>query len=309
MKKYNESKELEANNKKLGRVAVITNFNISDKLNAAIKVANKLGALGCEIKIPVRGEEKLKEADRELAEKVEFLEFDRLYKSSDAVVVLGGDGTILETARYAASCELPVLGMNLGRLGYLAELEMNELEMLEDIVAGKYSLDERSMLKVSIKSAKKGKIYCGCALNDAIISNGSAPKVIDLGLHESGSLIATYRADGVIVATPTGSTAYSMSAGGAVVDPRLDCFCVTPICSHTLSSKPILFPDSTELEFVNTWRREKMICLTLDGRQTFDVYYGDSVLISKASTRAKFIRVKPRSFYQTLRSKMSATEF
>ena len=264
--------------------------------------------LNCNVTVPVRGEERIKEAAPTLAEKINFLSFDKFYRNLDAVVVLGGDGTILESARFAATYSVPVLGMNLGRLGYLAELEMNELPRLAEIVNGNYTIDERSMLKVAIKSQKKGKYHCGYALNDAILSNGSAPKVIDLQLYESDSLIASYRADGIIVATPTGSTAYSMSAGGAVVDPRLDCFCVTPICPHTLASKPLLFPDSTELEFVNTWRREKMICLTLDGRQTYDVYFGDSVVVTKAATTAKFIRIKPRSFYQTLRSKMSATE-
>ena len=295
-------------NKKLENVAVITNFNIQEKLNASLKVIEKLMELNCNVTVPIRGEERVMHVAPALAEKINFLSFDKFYRNLDAIVVLGGDGTILESARFAATYSVPVLGMNLGRLGYLAELEMNELPMLAEIIDGNYTIDERSMLKVAIKSQKKGKLHCGYALNDAILSNGSAPKVIDLQLYESDSLIASYRADGIIVATPTGSTAYSMSAGGAVVDPRLDCFCVTPICPHTLASKPLLFPDSTELEFVNTWRREKMICLTLDGRQTYDVYFGDSVVVTKAATTAKFIRIKPRSFYQTLRSKMSATE-
>lgn len=293
---------------KLENIAVITNFNIVEKLNAAIKVIEKLKSLGCNIAVPVKAEEKISNLAKNIEKYISFLPYDKLYRGIDAVIVLGGDGSILESARYAATYNLPVLGMNLGRLGYLAELEMNELDMIENIIDGDYTIDERSMLKVAIKSAKRGKFHCGYALNDAILSNGAAPKVIDLQLRESDSLIASYRADGIIVATPTGSTAYSMSAGGAVVDPRLNCFCVTPICPHTLASKPLLFPDNTELEFVNTWRREKMICLTLDGRQTYDVYYGDSVLITKASMTAKFIRIKPRSFYQTLRSKMSATE-
>ena len=295
-------------NKKLVNIAVITNFNITEKYDSAVRVMEKLRSLGCHIVVPTKGEEKLRARSPELAKEIEFLSFDKFYRSLDAVVALGGDGTILECARYAASYAVPVIGMNLGRLGYLAELEMNELDMIEEMVMGSYTLDERSMLKVAIKSAKKGRIHCGYALNDAILSNGSAPKVIDLQLNESNSPIASYRADGIIIATPTGSTAYSMSAGGAVVDPRLNCFCVTPICPHTLASKPLLFPDSTELELVNTWKREKMICLTLDGRQTYDVYFGDSVLVTKASFTAKFIRIKPRSFYQTLRSKMTANE-
>jgi NAD+ kinase len=221
---------------------------------------------------------------------------------------MGGDGTILETARHAAASGVPVLGMNLGRLGYLAELEMNEIDELEKVVRGEYSYDERSMLKVTIESERRGKIYCGYALNDATVSNMFSPRLIDMELRDNGAEIASYRADGLIIATPTGSTAYSMSAGGAVVDPRLKCFCVTPICPHSLTSKPLIFPDKAEIEVVNSTKREKRVTLTLDGRQTFDVYYGETVCAVKAQFAAKLIRVKPRSFYQTLRSKLNACD-
>lgn len=294
--------------RELKSVAVIANFNISDKLDAAVKTAEKLMSLGCSVIAPIRGLDKMKEKYPQMAEKIAFLSFDKLYKSSDAVIVMGGDGTILETARHAANAGVPVLGMNLGRLGYLAELEMNELDALGQIVKGEYTLDERSMLKVSIKSERRGNIYCGYALNDAIVSNVSTPKVIDLDLLDSGTAIASYRADGLIISTPTGSTAYSMSAGGAVVDPRLKCFCVTPICPHSLISKPMIFPDGAEIEVVNSSRREKLVCLTLDGRQTFDVYYGETVHVVKAPFAANMIRVKPRSFYQTLRKKLNACD-
>jgi NAD+ kinase len=196
--------------KELKNIAVISNFNIPDKLNAAMQTAEKLISLGCSVIAPQRGMDRVKEAYPEMLDKIEFMSFDKLYKSSDAAIVLGGDGTILETARHAAGSGVPVLGMNLGRLGYLAELEMNELDSLEEIVKGEYSIDERSMLKVSIKSERKGKIYCGYALNDAVISN--APKLIELDLLDNGALISSFRADGLIISTPTGSTAYSMSA-------------------------------------------------------------------------------------------------
>ena len=143
--------------KELKNIAVISNFNIPDKLNAAMQTAEKLISLGCSVITPQRGMDRVKEAYPGMLDKIEFMSFDKLYKSSDAAIVLGGDGTILETARHAAGSGVPVLGMNLGRLGYLAELEMNELDSLESIVKGEYSIDERSMLKVSIKSERKGK--------------------------------------------------------------------------------------------------------------------------------------------------------
>ncbi len=293
--------------KNVSNVAIITNFNITEKRNAAIKVINKLSALGCRVTLPIKAQERLLEIS-ELEGKVEYLPFDKLYKDIEVVIVLGGDGTILEGARYASLNGVPILGMNLGHLGYLAELEMDEIDELEKVVRREYTVEERSMLKVSLKSEKKGKIHCGYALNDVIISNSSAPKVIELSLSENETVIANYRGDGLIVATPTGSTAYSMSAGGAVVDSRLKCFCVTPICPHSFNSKPMILPDTVELEIKNCSQREKYLIFTLDGRKSYDLYYGDRVCVSRATTSARFIRLKPSGFYMTLRKKMSEKE-
>ncbi len=288
------------------RLAVIANFNIYEKRQAALKVANALSELGCRVVMPSKASDRF--GDGELGGRAEFLPYDKLYKEIDAVIVLGGDGTILEGARFASLNGVPVLGMNMGHLGYLAELEMDEVDQLKKLVDGDYIIEERSMIKVAIKSERRGKLHCGYALNDAIISNSSTPKVIDLELSENDTVIANYRADGVIIATPTGSTAYSMSAGGAVVDPRLRCLCVTPICPHSFNSKPMIFPDSAELEVKNCCQREKYISLTLDGRKSFELYYGDRVSISRATTTAKLIRLSRDSFYTTLRKKMSNSD-
>lgn len=291
----------------VSNVAIITNFNINEKREAAIKVIGKLNSLGCKVTLPIKALERLQGISG-LEGNVEYLAFDKFYKDIDAVIILGGDGSILEGARYASLNGVPVLGMNLGHLGYLAELEMDEIDALEKVVKGEYIVEERSMLKISLLSERKGKIHCGYALNDVIISNASAPKVIDLSLSENDTVIANYRGDGLIVATPTGSTAYSMSAGGAVVDPRLRCFCVTPICPHSFNSKPMILPDTAVLEMKNCSQREKYLIFTLDGRKSFELYFGDRVCVSKASTTAKFIRLKPAGFYMTLHKKMSANE-
>ena len=288
-------------------IAIITNFNINEKREAAIKVIEKLHFLGCKAILPIKASERL-QGIQKLEGKVEYLPYDKLYKDISAVIILGGDGSILEGARYASLNGVPVLGMNLGHLGYLAELEMDEIDALEKIVSGEYTVEERSMLKISLLSERRGKIHCGYALNDVIISNSSAPKVIDLSLSENETVIANYRGDGLIVATPTGSTAYSMSAGGAVVDPRLRCFCVTPICPHSFNSKPMILPDTANLEIKNCSQREKYLIFTLDGRKSFEMYFGDRVCVSRASTVAKFIRLKPAGFYMTLHKKMSANE-
>ena len=220
------------------------------------------------------------------------------------IVILGGDGTILESARRAVPAGKPMLGINLGRVGYMAELEVNEIDRLSDFVTGNYELDERMMLKVELLDKEGKSKLVSFALNDAVISNGSVARIVDLLLYEDGREISRYRADGLIVATPTGSTAYSMSAGGAIVDPRLSCVCVTPICPHSLVSKPFVLPDDVKIEIKNICQREKVLFLTIDGKSNYEVAYGDIVRITKFNLKAKLVRLKKNDFYNRLRSKI-----
>jgi NAD+ kinase len=142
------------------------------------------------------------------------------------------------------------------------------------------------------------------ALNDVVISKGSVARIIDLELYERADLVSSYRADGLIVATPTGSTAYSMSAGGSIADPSLRCILVTPICPHALGTRPIIFNDSACLEIKNICQREKMLYITLDGKINYEFPSGESVKITKSDITAKFIRVKEKGFYSKLREKI-----
>ena len=161
------------------------------------------------------------------------------------------------------------------------------------------------MLKVEILNAG-GELKSFCyALNDAVIANGSASRMIDLELFESGESVTTYRANGLIVATPTGSTAYSMSAGGAIVDPRTECFCVTPICPHSFVARPLVFSDRSVLEIRNICQREKLLCLTVDGRMNFETYHNQVARITKAQMKTRLIRLKKSGFFQKLRQKMN----
>ena len=234
-----------------------------------------------------------------------FLPAEESYKSVDAIIVLGGDGTILESARRAAPFGVPVMGLNLGRLGYMAELEMSELDQIARIVLGDYKLEKRSMLNIELLNANGETRKNEYALNDAVLSNGTISRVVDLELYEGGSKIANYRADGMIIATPTGSTAYSLAAGGAIVDPRLACFCVTPICPHSLLSRPLIFPDSACLEIKNVCHREKTLFLTVDGRVNYELVLGEAVRITRSPLTTSFIRLKEESFYEKLRQKMN----
>ena len=285
--------------KQIKKVLIVTNFNIYDKANAAIAVAEKLVGCGCEVCSPVYNKDKIIRM-RGRAH-FTFLPAEESYKSVDAIIVLGGDGTILESARRAAPFGVPVMGLNLGRLGYMAELEMSELDQIARIVSGDYKLEKRSMLNIELLNANGETRKNEYALNDAVISNGSIARIIDLQLSEAGVPINTYRADGLIVSTPTGSTAYSMSAGGPVADPRISCFCVTPICPQLSGARPILFPDDAVLEVKHVCKREKTLYLTLDGKVHFELLRNDVVRITKSELCASIIRVKERSFYETLR--------
>ena len=160
------------------------------------------------------------------------------------------------------------------------------------------------MLRVELFSGNELRSFC-YALNDAVISNGSVSRMIDLELSEGGSTVTTYRADGLIVATPTGSTAYSMSAGGAIVDPRVQCFCVTPICPHSFAARPMIFSDDAVLEIRNICAREKMLYLTVDGRMNFELYRNQVVRVTKSNIQTSLIRLKSYGFYRKLRQKMS----
>lgn len=283
------------------RIALLTNYNIGEKSAAAMTVAEKLGKYDCEILVPMNYKDRIERMYRKRP-KVRFENLQTIYDTVDMFVVLGGDGTIMDVACKVALRQVPILGINLGRVGYLAELEMSELDKLDDVMKGNYTVDKRTMIKAEIISKSREPISA-YALNEAVISNGSIARIIDLQLSEGGKIINTYRADGLIVCTPTGSTAYSLSAGGPITDPRLACFCVTPVCPHMMNARPILFPDDVVLEVKHICKREKTLYLTLDGRTNYELLKNDVVKISKSELFASIIHVEDRSFYDKLRNK------
>ncbi len=289
------------------KIAIIANFNIPEKANAAMTVADRLMREECEILIAAFHREKLMRTHRH-RDAFQYLPLDLVYDRADVIVVLGGDGSILEAARRASQRGTPILGINLGRLGYMAELEMRDLNNLGKLFTGEYTLEKRSMLRVELFAGEELKAFCH-ALNDAVISNGSVSRIIDLELSENGNSVSRYRADGLIIATPTGSTAYSMSAGGAVVDPSVPCFCVTPICSHSLAARPLIFSDRSVLEVRNVCEREKMLYLTVDGKMNFELYKNQTVRITKSDLETSLIRFHRSGFYTKLCRKMRESQF
>ena len=273
------------------KIAVLPNL---DKRGSS-EVVDKLGVIlkneGIEAYLP----ENIKAAG------FENLPEDKLYKTADLIITIGGDGTIIRYAKRAALDDKPVLGINAGRVGYLANIEQNELSLLSKLKKKEYFVEKRMMLNVSIcENGRKINEYN--ALNDAVITSGFISRIIDISVFLGRDSIS-YRADGLIVSTPTGSTAYSMSAGGPIIDPLTECMCITPICSHSLSAKPILLGADNTVKLKAFSKKRTDIYLTVDGRKVCSVKPYTDIYISKSKQFVKLIRLNDRSFYKTLSNK------
>lgn len=223
---------------------------------------------------------------------------DELYKLADVIITIGGDGTIIRYAKRAAVDNKPILGINAGRVGYLADIEQNELHLISKLIKGDYRVENRMMLDVEfLENGKTIGRYS--ALNDAVITSGFISRIIDISVAVGKDAIS-YRADGLIVSTPTGSTAYSMSAGGPIIDPATENICITPICSHSLSAKPILMSADTTLTLKSYSKKRTEIYLTVDGRKVANVKPFSEIKITKSKNSVKLIRLSDRSFYKTM---------
>ena len=231
---------------------------------------------------------------------------ENLYEICNLFIVLGGDGTILKAAANASKYDIPVIGINLGRTGFLSEIESDEIHLLDNLFTGDYEIKNRMMLNVEIikDNSEEIIIHAGTALNDAVVTHGTLAKLIEIDVSCDGVRIMKYRADGVIAATPTGSTAYSMSAGGPVIDPELECFCVTPICPHSLVNRPIIFSHNSVLEIKNK-NKNADVYLTIDGEINIKLDDNDIVRIKKSGFPAKFIAIKKYGFFDVVREKIS----
>lgn len=234
---------------------------------------------------------------------VPVLPRNELPAKCDLLLVMGGDGTLLAAARSAREFDVPILAVNLGSLGFLTAVTVGELyDSLEEILNGKHQIEYRKMLQIQmIRSGSLMATYH--ALNDAVLNKGAISRILDFEAYVDGHFVTLFKADGVIVSTPTGSTAYSLAAGGPIVYPTVEAFIVTPICPHTLTNRPLVVPDRSRIEVVVKTEAESVF-LTVDGQVGHDLHNEDRIVCELSPSRIGLVRPPHKGFFEVLRSKL-----
>ncbi len=282
----------------LHKIGLITKKNIGEHFSALKKIVDSLKKMGKDVLFDAHSGPLF---NKKGYRKIELLE------KADMILTLGGDGTLLKTAACMGEKPVLILGVNFGNLGFLTESTPQNLQQdLRKIFNGKFWIDERFLLRVT--HYRKGeKVNSFLALNDAVINQGAFARLIEMRVEISSQKVVTFKSDGLIVSSPTGSTGHSLSAGGPIVHPSLPALILTPICPATLSIRPIVIPNDREIKItLTTARREHQdVGLTMDGQKTIPLEYGDQIKIRKSSRPYKLVRLKDQSnYYRMLRNKL-----
>ncbi len=276
-------------------IGIIAKNNIEEPFEITKKLSNWLKERGVEVYV-----------EKELGKKIHHpnsIDRTDIPELVDVILVFGGDGTFLGVAREACKYGTPILGINLGGLGFLTEVTVDELyPMMERIIAGDYEVEDRQMLITSIRRGKKN-IGTYEVLNDVVINKGALARIIDLAIYIEDSHVTTYKADGIILATPTGSTAYSLSAGGPIVHPGIPVTIITPICPHTLTNRPLVVSSEMKVE-IKVTTQEPDTYLTLDGQIGVRLKTGDLIEVKRTDTSVKLIKSPFRDFFSILKTKL-----
>ncbi len=234
---------------------------------------------------------------------IEGIPRSQIPNNAEIVIVLGGDGTMISVARLVAEKDIPILGVNIGGLGFLTAVHKDELyEVLEKVLAGECSIEERIMLKACVVRHSEC-ISEFVVMNDVVVNKGALARIIDLETYINHIYVATFKADGLIVSTPTGSTAYALSAGGPILYPTLNSIVIAPICPHTLTNRPIVMPDDILVEIVLKSKTEDVF-LTLDGQVGFSLKQDDIVQVKKSNFKTKLFIPCERDYFEILRTKL-----
>jgi NAD+ kinase len=285
----------------IGRIGVVVKPHEPEALKTICRVLEWLDARGIALVGTPHIERVRIEAETHC--NLEIVEDDKLATSVDLIVVLGGDGTMIATARMIGDAHVPVLGINFGSLGYLAEFRIEEMyPALESILAGNYRVDARVMLAAELFRGADRLLH-NRVLNDVVINKSALARIIEIEAYLNGQFVNSFRADGLIISTPTGSTAYNLSAGGPVIYPSMSAIVVTPICPFTLSNRPIVVPDDALIE-LHLKTPDEEVALTLDGQVGFPLKADDRVLIRKSHTKFNIVQPTNRNYFDVLRDKL-----
>lgn len=278
------------------KIALIPNSDKPKAILCAQEIAALLAENNAEVLLPVTIKSSI------TAENVQYCsDLDELFALCDCAVTVGGDGTIIHSARHAALSKKPIIGVNLGTLGYVAELEPSEIFLLTKLITGDYVTRERMLLDISVVH-KDGSTESYLAVNDAVISRGALSCIIDLDVFVQDEKICNYRADGLLFSTPTGSTAYALSAGGPVVDPYLSLIELTPVCPHSLTARTVIFSEDTVFSVV--CNSPETSYLTVDGQISVPLAATDVVKISKSQHTLRMNILKDKNFYKIAGEKL-----
>lgn len=276
------------------KIAVIPNLNKRDAEAYTARIVSLLRQCGAEVLMHAS-------LAGDYGGTVACVSHEEMVARCDVVIAVGGDGTIIHTARHASRADKPILGVNLGRLGFLAGVERDELHLLRRLFDGSYTVRRHMMLDVAVHGAAGEKTYC--ALNDAVVS-GAQSKIFDFGLSVDGSETYRFRADGLILATPTGSTAYSLSAGGPVLDPQMDCILFTPICPHSLFNRSTVFSADKRLTVSADSEYSGDVFLTVDGDAPIRIARSDTISVRRSERVTLLIKMDDRNFYDIVNRKI-----
>lgn len=240
----------------------------------------------------------------ELPRDLRFSRLDRELPNADLVICFGGDGTILHMAKTATRRGIPILGVNIGTMGFMAELESTELDMLSHLASGDYTLDSRMMLDVTVQR-DRDIIFHDICLNDAVITKGAVARIVHLAVRCDGVQVLSCGGDGIIISTPTGSTGYSLSAGGPIMEPEADNIIITPICAHDVGSRCIVTSGKRVIttQLIQNARRNAF--LSVDGGKALRLNMGDVTIVKKSHLTTKLVRLKDRSFFDVVNSKFN----
>lgn len=236
-----------------------------------------------------------------------YKNYEDLFNDCEIAVTVGGDGTIIHAAKFSATANKPLIGVNVGRLGFAADVEPEDIYKLKNLLDGNYGTQKRMLLDVSIDD-NSGNIKKFLAVNDAIIARGELSRIIDLQVYHNDQKMSDYRADGLLFSTPTGSTAYSLSAGGPIIEPEMECILMTPVCPHSLFSRSVLFNNKSVITVKSNNLEQSKAVLTIDGQESIELKENHSVIIKQSSLYLELLTLNEKNFYTRLNEKLRERE-